>query len=119
MVKKVTTMLVTDKGVRKQEGNAGFTVTASYSGNNVHTRIEHSAIPDEIMREMVGVLLCMLDDVKGEAFVASCFAAYAEETDKAFLDEGNGRKLVIIRGDKRDGSAVADTGDGSAGCSIE
>ena len=97
-MKKIKTTLETRKGVISHEGTSGFTITATRTGNHVDTRIEYSETTADEMREMVAVLLCMLEDGEGEKFVASCFARYAEETGKKFLDEENGRKLVMIRG---------------------
>jgi hypothetical protein len=94
----ITTKLITPKGEIGHVGTSGFTVTATREGDNVETRIEYSDIATDEMREMVCVLLCMLDDLQGEPFVASCFARYAQETGKRFMSEGNGRKLVMIRG---------------------
>ncbi len=95
---KVTTALVTDKGTITQTGTAGFTVTATREGNDVQTCIEYSSTTADEMREMICVLLCMLDDLEGEPFVVSCLARYAEETGKKFMSEDNGRKLVMLRG---------------------
>lgn len=94
----VTTKLITPEKEITQKGTSGFTVTATREGDRVDTRIEYSETPVDEMREMICVLLCMLDDLRGEKFVASCFARYAEETNKRFLSQDNGRKLVMIRG---------------------
>lgn len=95
---QITTALTTDKGVIIHAGTSGFTVTAIREGDDVETRIEYSEVVVDEMREMVCVLLCVLEDLESEAFVASCFGRYAQETGKKFFTEGNGRKLVMIRG---------------------
>lgn len=95
-----TTTLVTNKGTITHSGTSGFTVTATRTGDDVETLIEYSDISADEMREMMCVLLCMLDDLNGERFVAQCFGRYAEETGKQFYIEGD-RKLVMIRGTKR------------------
>jgi hypothetical protein len=95
---KVTTKLITDKGEVVQHGTSGFTVTAEREGSDVYTKVEYSSVQASEMREMVAVLLTMLDELEGEKFVASCFARYAEETHKRFFVQENGRKLVLIRG---------------------
>ena len=94
----ITTSLTTPKGTVTQTGTSGFTVTCTRKGMGVDTQIEYSEMKLDEMREMVAVLLTMLDEQEGEAFIASCFARYAEETGKKFMSEGNGRKLVMIRG---------------------
>ena len=96
---KITTSLTTpEKGTITHEGTSGFTVTGRRSGYEMDTLIEYSTIKVDEMREMICVLLCFLDEQAGEKFLASCFGRYAEETGKKFMSEGNGRKLVIIRG---------------------
>jgi hypothetical protein len=95
---QVVTTLTMHKGTITREGTSGFTVTATRTGNDVFTQIEYSEIAVDEMREMVCVLLCMLEDLEGEPFVTSCFGRYAEETGKKFFDQENGRRLVIIRG---------------------
>lgn len=94
----IKTTLTTDKGTIERTGTSGFTVTATREGNDCFTEIEYSDIRLDELREMVCVLLTMLDEKEGEAFVTSCFARYAEETGKKFMSEGNGRKLVMLRG---------------------
>ncbi len=94
----IATSLTTDIGTITHDGTSGFTVTATREGNEVYTQIEYSKISLAEMREMVCVLLCMLEDLEGEHFITSCFARYAQETGKKFFDEENGRKLVILRG---------------------
>ncbi len=94
----ITTTLTTDKGTITHEGTSGFTVTGVRQGIGMDTLIEYSPLNKDELREMVCVLLCMLDEKAGEQFIASCFARYAEETGKKFMSEGNGRKLVMIRG---------------------
>ena len=91
------TTLITDKGTITHEGTAGFTVTSTREGDDVETLIEYSQTTADEMREMVCVLLCMLDDTRGERFVASCLARYAEETGKTSMEAGD-RKIVMIRG---------------------
>ncbi len=95
----ITTSLTTEKkGTITHEGTSGFTITATRTGNDVYTEIEYSDVRMDEMREMVCVLLCMLEDLEGEHFIVSCFARFAQETGKKFYDEGNGRKLVMLRG---------------------
>ncbi len=94
----ITTSLTTDKGTITHKGTSGFTVTAIRQGIGVDTLIEYSPLAKDELREMVCVLLCMLEEKAGEKFIASCFARYAEETGKKFMSEGNGRKLVMIKG---------------------
>jgi len=96
-----TTLTTAEKGTITHTGTSGFTVTAQREGDHVETLIEYSAVKTDEMREMVCVLLCMLEDLAGEPFVASCCARYAQETGKRFLVQGDGRKLVMIRGIKR------------------
>ncbi len=97
-MQKVTTTLTTDTGTIIHEGTSGFTVTGVRQGIGMDTLIEYSSLARDELREMVCVLLCMLEEKAGERFIASCFARYAEETGKKFMSEGNGRKLVILRG---------------------
>jgi len=94
----ITTTLTTDKGTITHTGTSGFTITGIEDNGEMDTLIEYSSLGPAELREMVCVLLCMLDEKAGEAFVASCFGRYAEETGKKFMSEGNGRKLVILRG---------------------
>src|SRR5260221_14027263 len=94
----ITTSLTTDKGTITQTGTSGFTVTCTREGDAVNTKIEYRQMRLDEMREMVAVLLTMLDEKEGEQFITSCFARYAEETGKTFFSEGNGRKLVMLRG---------------------
>lgn len=94
----ITTALTTDKGTITHEGTSGFTVTGVRSGDEMDTLIEYSSLAKDELREMVCCLLCLLDEKAGEKFVTSCFARYAEEMKKEFFTEGNGRKLVILRG---------------------
>jgi len=93
----ITTTLITEKGTITHEGTSGFTVTATRDGDHVETLIEYSPNGADEMREMVCVLLCMLEDTRSERFVASCLARYAEETGKQFMEAG-ARKIVMIRG---------------------
>ncbi len=86
--------------MKATKGTAGFTVTSTREGDHVETLIEYSQTTADEMREMVCVLLCVLEETRGERFVASCFARYAEETHKRFFVQENGRKLVLIRGGK-------------------
>ena len=94
----ITTKLTTEKGTITHQGTSGFTVTGIREGGEMDTLIEWSDVKTDEMREMVCVLLCLLDERLGEKFVASSFGRYAQETGKKFMTEGNGRKLVIIRG---------------------
>ena len=94
----ITTTLTSEKGPITHEGTSGFTVTGIRSGDEMDTLIEYSSIETDELREMVCCLLCMLDEKLGETFIASAFGRYAQETGKRFHSEGNGRKLVIIRG---------------------
>lgn len=94
----IITTLTTPERTITQTGTSGLTVTGTRKGDVVDTRIEYSTIEPDEMREMVCVLLCMLDELQGEAFVTSCLARYARETGKKFMSEGNGRKLVLLRG---------------------
>lgn len=95
---RVTTSIETSKGTITHAGTSGFTVTGIREGDEIDTLIEWSDVKTDKMREMVCVLLCLLDERLGEKFVASSFGRYAEEMGKKFLTEGNGRKLVIIHG---------------------
>lgn len=97
-MKNITTALKTSKGVIVHAGTSGFTVTGIRDGDEMDTLIEWSDVKTDEMREMVCVLLCLLDERLGEKFVASSFGRYAQEMGKKFMTEGNGRKLVIIRG---------------------
>ena len=72
----ITTTLTTHKGTITHTGTSGFTVTATREGDHVETRIEYSSVPADEMREMVCCLLCMLEDLESEQFIASCFARY-------------------------------------------
>ena len=92
------TSLETPKGTITHEGTSGFTVTGIRDGDEMDTLIEYSSLEKDELREMIAVLLCMVEEKVGEKFVASCFARYAEETGKKFMNEGNGHKLVMIRG---------------------
>lgn len=94
----VTTKITTQEGTITHQGTSGFTVTAIREGNDVDTLIEYSEVEVDEMREMVGVLLCILEHLEGEQFVASCFARYAQEMGKKFFEYEDGRKLVIMRG---------------------
>lgn len=98
MKPSITTTLTTDKGTITHQGTSGFTVTATRHGDEVYTRIEYSSLAPDELREMVCVLLCMLEEKAEEKFIASCFARFAQETNRKFLETGNGRKLVILRG---------------------
>ena len=97
----IETQLTTDKGTITHVGTAGITITATRKGDGVSTLIEYSKTTPDELREMVCVLLCMLEELDGEEFVASCAARYAEETGKKFMERGDGGKLVMIRGRKR------------------
>jgi hypothetical protein len=99
LLRSATTTLTTNKGTISHTGTSAFTVTATRNSNDVETLIEYSEIALDEFREMVAVLLTMLEELEGEKFVTSCFARYAQETNKKFMSEGNGRKLVIIRGE--------------------
>lgn len=92
------TSLETEKGTITHEGTSGFTVTGIRRGVGMDTLIEYSPLAKDELREMICVLLCLLDEKAGEKFITSCFARYAEETGKRFHSEGNGRQLVILRG---------------------
>ncbi len=98
----IRTGLTTKKGTINHVGTSGFTVTSTRKGQGVYTQIEYSETSLEELREAVCVLLCWLEDGEGEKFVAGCFARYAQETGKQFIDQENGRKLVLIRGDSHE-----------------
>lgn len=99
-MKTIETRLTTGKGTITHTGTSGFTVTATRTGDDVDTKIEYSQVAGDEMREMVCVLLCMLEDLYSERFVAQCVGRYAEETGKQFMTAGDGHKLVMIRGSK-------------------
>lgn len=99
-MKQATTTLTTHKGTIRHTGTSGFTVTATRIGDGVDTLIEWSETSLDELREMICVLLCMLDEKEGEEYVASCFGRYAQETGKKFLEAGDGHKLVMIRGER-------------------
>ena len=94
----IQTSLTTKKGIIKHAGTSGVTVTSTRKGDGVYTQIEYSETTEDELREAICVLLCWLEEVENEAFVTSCFARYAQETGKKFLDMENGRRLGIIRG---------------------
>ena len=95
---RIETQLTVDGKSTMHQGTSGITLTGTRTGDDMNTLIEYSPISSTEIREMVCCLLCMMEDLIDEWFVASCFTRYAEETGKHFYDEGNGRRLVMIRG---------------------
>jgi hypothetical protein len=100
----VTTIIERPDGVIiSHTGETGITITGKRDGTShgLDALIEvGNDIPSDELVATIGTFITFLEEQFGEQFVAKCFAHYASETQKQYIEEGN-TKVFIVRGRTR------------------